>query len=500
MVQAAQPPRAEDFALQLPLAAERGDGLHALEPTEAVLRVAQHADLRDLRVFNARGEALPLARLPAQPAPAPRIEGIAGVPLVPLPAAVEARERLLSEFALRIEKDAARTLVELTSQPPARANANGVGSYLIDLRAQHERHRDSSLHAVLLLDFALAAVDFAARVELLGSEDLVNWQPVGAGALVRNRQFGEAFERGEFDLARVPPFVRLSWQGVAAPQLAGARFGLRTAAAPTPLPRAKLVATPAEKAEKAAGAVESWYVELPPGLPVIRLHLRVPRDNQALRVQLWRELDAQPRRARLALRPRRAPEHWVADGGPRPLYRIDRAGVTIENAPFAWNTQGARLRIDALDAGFGAAPTVEAEWRPLRIAFAASAPPYTLAVGLDDDKLAPPPSLDLARLLPADDPAGLTLPAASFPAGAAAAQPPMPKVERGAAAGASRALLWGVLGVAVLLLAAMAWRLGRQLRAAGGSSAGRAPAGGKARRRQIGPSDAANLRAPDMHL
>ena len=62
----AQTLHSEDFALSLPLTTER-DGLHALEIPEAVYRAAQTRSLTDMRILNARGEALPIGFLPAPP-------------------------------------------------------------------------------------------------------------------------------------------------------------------------------------------------------------------------------------------------------------------------------------------------------------------------------------------------------------------------------------------------------------------------------------------------
>ena len=72
--QASEPPRPDDFAVQFPLT-DVADGLNALELNEAVYRAATQRRLNDLRVFNAAGEALPLALLPPVPQAPPDVHG-----------------------------------------------------------------------------------------------------------------------------------------------------------------------------------------------------------------------------------------------------------------------------------------------------------------------------------------------------------------------------------------------------------------------------------------
>jgi hypothetical protein len=175
--------------------------------------------------------------------------------------------------------------------------------------------------------------------------------------------------------------------------------------------------------------------------------------------------DPGPRSRHRGLLPRRAPEHWV-HAGTLDVFRVMRDGVEVEGEPVAFRVATDGVRIDAPRAFTGPLPTIEAEWRPARIAFAARAPgPYRLAAG--HAGAAPSPSLDLRALLPPDDAHGLKLPVARIEAtGVDASSAPAARSGRIAAqAHWSRILLWGVLAIAVAGLAWMAWRLAAQLRA-----------------------------------
>jgi hypothetical protein len=460
---------ASAFALRVPLATARNDGLHAFDLTEAVLRAAQTADLRDMRVFNAEGDALPLAPLPLPPPTVAEPQAAPWLRLVPLPAAPQARERLLNDFALRVEKEGGRAVIELSpAEPrPAPSARLAVGGYLIDLRPAHEQYREPVTPGVLTLRFAPDAADFAGRVQLQASDDLVDWRPLATAPLVRNSEFGDRIERGAVEIPRVPPFVRVTVAGDVMPRLDGARFAPRPAPVSAPAPRTRLEVT---RGEPAQGAVESLYVDVPVSLPLTRLWLRT-QPNQVVRVSVRYRRDAPAeRRVRLGHAPHRVDSGWIPEGGTRTLFRLERAGEWIENEPFRPFMRTTQLRIDVLDAPLRQPLIVEAEWEPRRYAFAASgSAPFTLAVGQADARAGP--VFNVAPMLAADDPSGSRLPLAQLaltaavtgiePGGAAG-----PAARRMQDAGTARTVLWIVLAVAVVLLGAMAWRIGAQLRRA----------------------------------
>jgi hypothetical protein len=458
---AAESLRPEDFRAQVPLA-NVVEGLNSVELDERVYRAASHRALNDLRVFNARGEALPFAVLPPAPQPPPDVRLI-DLALASLPAQRLARDAALQAYALRFERDRDRAVLEIKGEPPTAPSSPDVGGYLVDARPLKDRK------GRLLLVFAPNAPDFAGRVEVLGSEDLVNWRVLATGPLARERRLGgEAIEKNRLELNAPPSFLRVGWNGSPAPQIGAARFEELTPVLAA-LPRAQLGVTLGNEGR-------SLYADLPPALPAERLFIHLPEVNMSERVSVYRHVaDPAPRSRHLGLLPRRAPKHWV-HAGTVDVFRVMRDGVEVEGEGLAFRVPTDGVRIDSTRGFSGALPRVEAEWRPARIAFAARAPgPYRLAAGHAG---APPsPSLDLRALLPPDDTSGMKLPAARIEApGADASGPATARTERIAAqAHWSRILLWSVLGVAVLGLAWMALRLAAQLRAA-------APPGADARR------------------
>ncbi len=442
-----------DFELQLPLHVP-AEGLHTLQITEAVYRASHQRDLADLRVFNANNEALPLAVLPAAPPTPPSVTPIE-LRMAMLPAQPEARDSVLQRHALRIEREGERAVIELWSAPTA-APPGEPGGFLVDARPLKDKT------GALELVFAADAADYSGRVDVLGSEDLVNWRRLTSGPLARNRKLGDVIERTKLAIDRPPSFVRVAWSTTTAPAITGVRF-VESIAPTEDLPRATLATSLSDDRR-------SLYVEVPEALPVERLFVRTPQANRVLSVRVYRHEAAAPRARRLDLAPRRAPEHWIAVG-PLEVFRVLRDGQELEGPPLTLRARTGRLRIDSKMPFDEPLPVVEAEWRPARIMFAARSPgPFRLAVGSVDAKAGP--LLDAQAMLPADDPAGTRLPVATILAEArvapdgSAAQ----RAARIAEARWSRYLLWGVLLLAVAGLGWMAWRLSLQLRRAPATS------------------------------
>lgn len=447
MAAAAQTPGSADFAVRLPLTTT-GDGLHVVEFPEAVYRASQTRDLTDLRIFNARDEALPIAYVSA-PAPVAPTSPAVDLRLARLPAETAARDSLLRTFALRVERDRERAVVEIGPASPTVAATPAIGGYLIDARPLKD------LQGRLVLTFASDAPDYAGRVEILGSDDLVFWGPLAAGPLARTRSLGDVIERNHFELVRPPAFIRVAWASNEVPAIERAHF-VEHVAPSVKLPRATLAATLSDDRR-------SLYVDVPEALPITRLFVKTPEFNRVVRARVYRHDGAPPAR-RHTIGPRRTQEHWQPMGSVE-AFRVLRDGVEVEGAPLVIAVRSDRLRFDFSAPLDGDVPTIEAEWRPQRAIFAARAPgPYVLAVGHRETRAGP--MLDARAMLAADDPAGSRLPIAIVDERPGAAVGPAQQRAQSIASQArwSRYLLWGVLAAAVIGLAWMAWRMSVQMR------------------------------------
>jgi hypothetical protein len=453
---------AADFDWRATLITDRSEGLHQLQLGQEALLAATESGVRDLRIFNANGEALPVAQLPAVPPAAAEHGAPVELHMAPLPNSPQAQERALAEYALRWVRDRDRTTLEIGTGALKPDQAREPGGYLLDLRPLKDKQGE------LLLHFAADAPDYANTATISGSDDLVSWHPLASGPLARNRRLGDAVvERSTFDLRHPPAFARVQWPAGAAPKLDGASFREQL-----PAPVAPTLHTPLELA---ALQDARWLIDVPVGLPLTRIMIRVAQPNQALRVDVLCPPygTVLPDRSHLLrdLSNRTSPEPWLACARNIEVFRADRAGEWVENAPIAIPGRPTRLLLQVVEPRDyrGQAPSVEAEWMPVRLAFLARAPgPYQLAVGHEGAEQGP--RLDLVGMLPREDPAGARLPFAQVaqiaPASAAQAATRATRLARSQARW--RWSLWAVLLLAVVALAALAWRLARNIHSTSG--------------------------------
>ncbi len=451
---------AADFDWHASLATERSEGLHQLQLGQGALLAATESGLRDVRIFNANGEALPMTQLPAG-APATEHGAPVELHMAPLPNSPQAQQSALAEYAVRWVRDRERTTLEIGTGAPKPDQAREPGGYLLDLRPLKDKQGELKLH------FAGDAPDYANTATISGSDDLVSWRPLASGPLARNRQLGDAVvERSTFDLHHSPAFARVQWPAGAAPKLDGASFREQLPAPVAPAPRTALALAPLRDAR--------WLIDVPVGLPLTRLMIHVTQPNQALRVELlcppYGTVLPDRRHLLQQLSSRSPSEPWFACARDIEVFKVDRAGEWVENAPIAIPGRPTRLLLRVVDPKEyrGPAPSVEAEWLPVRVAFLARAPgPYQLAAGHEGAEEGP--RLDLAGMLPRDDPAGAHLPLAQVAqvAPADAAQDATRATQFARTQARWRWSLWAVLLLAVVALAALAWRLARSIRSSG---------------------------------
>ena len=452
---------ADDFNWRATLATDRADGLHVLQIGEEALRAATTPEPRDLRIFNAAGEALPLAPLPALPPAQPGHGPAVPLRMVSLPRSPQARDRTLADYAFRLERDRERTVLEVGpgAGGAAAPDSHEPGGYLLDLRPLKDKQGELTLH------FAADAPDYASAVTISGSDDMVSWRPLASGPLARNRQLG-AIERGSFDLNHAPAFARVQWPAGTAPGLDAASFSERLAAPAVALPRAALAL--------AALQDGTWLIDVPVGLPLTRIAIHVAQPNQALRVDVLcpqpGAVTADRERLRRELSKRAAPPPWFVCARSVEVFKADRAGEWVENPPVPIVGRPAHLLLQVVDPKDyrGPPPGVEAEWVPARLAFLARAPgPYQLAIGHEAADAGP--RLDVGAVMSSDDPYGANLPVARvLPGEHGDADQASARAERAARVQVRwRWALWGVLLLVVAALASMAWRLARSIRGSG---------------------------------
>jgi hypothetical protein len=262
-------------------------------------------------------------------------------------------------------------------------------------------------------------------------------------------------------------YLRLSWRGspaerAALPTLDAARGELaeRTTEAPREWGRIG-EGRPAQTGE--------YVFDLGGRFPVDRVRFELPQANTVVQMEiLTRERADQPWRT-------------LTRGV---VYRLRQGGGDVTSPDLNVNANTDRywlLRVDPRGGGLGAGlPVMHAGWIPHQLVFAArGAPPFQLAYG---NRQAKPAVLSIQTIIPGyrdDDPrkveAARTGAQQTISVHQAQAET---QTELGGAARREEAVdwkrwsLWGALGLGVLVLGAMAWRLLRQMNAGSGDKTG----------------------------
>jgi hypothetical protein len=448
-----------DYAAALPLTTQGGEALYRVELPVSVYAGVQHADLRDVRVFNAANELVPYALVneaPPPPAPAetfrPNVFPLWTVPGKPI-----------DQLEVQIEQRADGSVVSITTKgkvPKKLEASRNVINYVVDASAI-----ELPLTAIVP-QWTQVPENYIGTARVEASDDLKSWRTVIAGATLVYLVQGQT--RLQQDRISFPPtkakYFRMTL-GTSAPLLSGL-----TMEAPA------LRSEPRRQSAKVAGraGAKPNEIEFDVGVraPVDRVRIVVNQTNALAPVKLESRSDPKT--------------DW------RPVvstiaYRIVRDGKEIASpeVPVALNPSPAwRIVVDPASGGLGTPPPeLEASWTARNLVFLARGQgPYTLAFGKKDATAA---AMPLTALFPGyRDQGELTLPAAAV-GELRAAPPPAPSILPSFVAeqDPKRLGLWAALIAGVLLLAAMAWRLSRQMQR-GAAAATSAPVSGAAPDRQ----------------
>ncbi|PWU25984.1 DUF3999 domain-containing protein [Pseudomonas sp. RW407] len=439
LAQAAENPA--DYPQQVPLRLQGEGPWYRLQVPISVQLAAAHADLRDLRVFDKEGEALPYA-LSAAAAQGSSTAHEAVARLFPLYGA-EADPG--QQPGLRIQRSTTGTLVEVLPDAAPTPTGERRSGWLLDAgEADFPFER-------LALDWSSEAEGFQHfRIE--ASDDLLHWRSWGDGQLARLSFNGERMDVSDVALpGQKARYLRLSWpSGGTAVTLKGARLLGRTDQA---------ASTPLVWSEPIAGRREqdgSYRWDLPLALPLERVRFEL--DPAAQRLM-----------APVALSARTATGQGSRDDW-YPLARgvlydlpVDGRQVRQDELFLAGQpVRQLRLVTDERGTGLGsAAPNLRVALRARELVFLVrGSAPYQLALGKRDATSA---SLPLGVLIPGYQPDKPARIGQASLDGALQAAP-----AEAAVAGAGdwkRIGLWAVLLGGVLLLGGMAFSLLRGQRA-----------------------------------
>ncbi|QIL83387.1 DUF3999 domain-containing protein [Diaphorobacter sp. HDW4A] len=399
-----------DFGQRLPLTLQGEGPWYGVAIPMEVRMSASHADLSDLRVFDAGGESVPFALVTDAAAPATNTLRDGGpVRLFPLRTPVAAGA---AQPDIRIQQNG--TIVELrTTRPATAASADQkdkVYGWLIDASK---------------IDFPLERLqlDWSSRGEgfqsfsIEASDDLQRWSHWGSGQIARLSFEGERLDVSEIKLSgQKARYLRLLWpRDATAVEVKSARLlGSTRTRSPAPLAWSEPIAGRLEK-----DGEFRW--QLPQSLPLQRVRVALSKEVEytVAPVDLSGR-DVQKSSSTMASQRRERQDNYWRPLARGVLYRLPVDGRTVqvdelEIASFE-PVNELRLRVDSRGAGLGgqvpqlsvAMPSsrlvfLARDKAPYELAFvnakarAADLPLNVLIPGYNDDK---PPVWDRASLAP----------------------------------------------------------------------------------------------------
>jgi len=429
-------PAPDAYAYGWPIELEAPADFYEFElPLEVYRSVADPA-LRDIGVYNARGEPVPrLISAPANPGAAPeKTAEISALPIYAPPGTPLGELRLALErsdggTSVRIETD---TLAAGTEPKVLVAYIADLGRPATDLRA-------------IELEWPREIEPLVTQLTVEGSADLDVWFAMGSGAIAGLRQDEANIERRRVELGtREVRYLRLSWRAVPEGWRVTRLLAHHSQAAPE-AEHEWLTLWPTGR-----DTADGGYLYDMGGSPLIdRLTLALPGENSLVRASVY---------ARASLE-----ERWqrVHNGL---FYRLRREGDAVTNESVAHAPQrAARWKVVVERGQPELRLGLTLGWRRDRVLFVAQGEaPWRLVAGSARDaedyfpqarRFSDP---EMRKLLEDTGPVGVAKLGKREELGG-----PL-RLESPHSPAWRRWLLWLGLVAGVLLVGGMAWRLGRQ--------------------------------------
>ena len=438
-----------DFAGSARITPSGSDALQRFMMPFPVYRDARR-DLADVRVFNGRGEPVPIA--------------MAGEPetVREAPVTVELPQFAVSSLA-PVSYGARGSEVSIRTADGTLVSVKGIGrankptakpvAFLLDASQLKEPLR------ALVFRWNAAPGTEVVRVRIESSDDLQSWQGAGGGSLVRLEQGGRVLEQPRIPISVAKAkYYRITWSGPA--------FDLRSVNGEyepviKPPPRitfAVAAATPMSTignlpACAKKNPISCYIFDLGGRIPVEAVRLVLPEPNTVAPsyiVTYDTDLESPPQPA-----------------GAASFFRLTRDNAETFSPAIEIGRRNARfigIQLDPSFPGLGSAwPSLEVQWRPAQVVFVTRGQgPFTLAWGDPEAKAGWTPVSSLMPSYKVRD--ELKLPAAGVSEVKSAGPPRGDWPSWAARMGPKKLALWGVLLSAVAVLAAIAWLLYGQMK------------------------------------
>lgn len=431
---------AADFKLE----ATGSEPLYQTTLPKAVYQQSRADNLQDLTISNAAGEQVPYSLLDYYALHPQTAATLDSKPLSVFPI----QESSLSnpnELSIQLEKNAESTSVNLNMN----ATAKEVKTiYLVDAGKQHPALQTLSVdwqsgEGVLL------------ALDVLASDDLKNWSPVGHGVLLKTSSNGTALLQNNIRLdapteARYLQIRPANHETLILNKINAQYDSVRALTPETIWQEAPLLK---REQDSKSGTINLDF-ESQGRYPARYMRVQLPQNNTITSARI------------LVRNQENADWQYLTSAA---LYRMDKAGKNYTNADISLDTASFhstwrywRLQFNQSNGGLGAQnPSISLGWLPQTVVWnARGQAPFTLQIGAQPSTVN---TVGIASLIPDYAPEKvLQLPKASVALTINAANNASPAAASNswvAAPDYKTWLLWAGLGLGVLLLAFMAYSL-----------------------------------------
>lgn len=415
-----------------------GAGVFRVDLPESVYAGVAHDDLRDVRVFNHDGIAVPASFQRNEREQVLRTQTDT---LTFYPVMGDAKKTYEGASRVAMSEGGGQRSVVVEFGDAGKSPSPTPRGYLVDLRAKEQPLRR------IELDWTDGGETGFFTVKAEGSDDLTNWRPLAAPTALARFRFGQnLLERKTIELPDVrAKYVLLTWSETPALPVKALRGEFAESAWIEPQRHTTRVTTARQ------GTSDYLFAKMP--VLADQLAVALPESNTLVRVDLASRPDEkapwQPRASAL-------------------LYRITVDGREIQSEPLTFPPSPDRfwkLHLVGDDASLGAKPPeVEFRWIAHQLFFVAQgAGPFLLAYGQPKAQAA---DFGVASVTGAFGADGKVTPAlaALGPEVAQNAVEPSAAPVPGEASPAKKYALWALLVGGILLTALMAVKLLRDLK------------------------------------
>lgn len=431
-------PVPNNFAYGIPLQVEKGNAVYGFSLPIDVYKGITRNDLSDICVFNGNGEIVPYSlQRPASEKGGPN--EFAPLPIFPL---LGKPEQSLDGLSLQVKKDRSGSIINVNTNDK-NVSAPKVIAYLID-----GSKLDKPLSA---LDLELEPIPEGAifSVVVESSDDLERWSTRVSGATIASLNYkGHNIDKRTVEIGSVKAkYFRVSLAGTnEMVKIKG--VNAKIAAQAVEQPRQWLTATAQVQGDKPG----EYTFDLTGLMPVDRIKVLLPEMNTLVRAAFYSRASEK--------------DPWL-ERGSATLYRLRKDGSEIISPDLAISITPDRfwlMRVDNSGGGLGRGiPKLAAGWIPYRLIFVPRGNgPFTLAYGsgINAGTCSAGSNYLLPELTEGKKEKVTIWPATAgrqeILGGDSALRKQVPL-------NIKQMVLWGVLGLGVLLLAWMAIRLYKQM-------------------------------------